>query len=116
VAACGACTVHLNGAATRSCAVPLEAAAGATIVTIEGLAASGGLTVGTLHPIQKAWIDAQVPQCGYCQSGMMMATAALLAKTPRPTEADVEAAITNLCRCGTYPRIKRAIASLTSKS
>ncbi|MEY4094654.1 MAG: hypothetical protein RLZZ53_1853 [Acidobacteriota bacterium] len=96
IAACGACTVHLNGKAERSCSMPLSAAAGATITTIEGLAANG-----VLHAVQQAWLDQQVPQCGYCQSGMIMAVAALLAEKPQASDQDIDAAITNICRCGT---------------
>jgi isoquinoline 1-oxidoreductase alpha subunit len=116
IGACGACTVHVDGQATRSCSVPVGAVAGAEIVTIEGLAASAGLVPGTLHPVQRAWIDVQVPQCGYCQSGMIMATAALLRSTPKPTDAEVDAAIGNLCRCGTYPRVRRAIRRLSEEA
>jgi len=103
IAMCGACTVHLNGAATRSCRVPVEAAAGAQITTIEGLSADSS------HPLQKVWIDLNVPQCGYCQAGMLMAAAALLKDKPNPTDSDIDAAITNICRCGTYPRVRAAI-------
>jgi len=104
VAQCGACTVHVDGAPTRSCVVPVSSiAAGAKIVTIEGLSAAGS------HPVQKAWVALDVPQCGYCQSGMIMAAAALLAATPRPTDADIDAGITNICRCGTYNRVRAAI-------
>ncbi len=102
IAQCGACTVHIDGVATRSCSIPLESVAGSKITTIEGL--------GGDHPVQKAWTDLQVPQCGYCQSGQIMSAAALLAETPKPSDADIDAAMDgNLCRCGTYPRIKAAI-------
>jgi isoquinoline 1-oxidoreductase alpha subunit len=101
---CGACTVHVAGEAVRSCAVPVKAVAGKAVITIEGLARGA-----RLHPVQQAWIDEDVAQCGYCQAGQIMATVALLRKNPRPTAADVDA-ITNLCRCGTYPRVRKAIA------
>lgn len=104
VAACGACTVRVAGEAVRSCVVPVSAVVGKRVQTIEGLA--DGLR---LHRLQQAWIAEQVPQCGYCQSGMLMAAAALLDKKPRPTDADIDAAMTNLCRCGTYQRVRRAI-------
>ena len=105
IAQCGACTVHLDGAAIRSCTTPLRAAAGRALTTIEGLASDAGL-----HPVQQAWIDEQVPQCGYCQSGQIMSAAALLATTPAPTDADIDGAMRgNICRCGTYSRIRRAI-------
>jgi isoquinoline 1-oxidoreductase alpha subunit len=107
--ACGACTVHLDGEAVRSCVLPAGVASKHRVVTIEGLPQSTGLPEGELHPVQQAWIAQQVPQCGYCQSGMIMAAAALLRRTPRPTDAEIDAAITNLCRCGTYPRVRRAI-------
>jgi isoquinoline 1-oxidoreductase subunit alpha len=103
VAQCGACTVHVNDQAVRSCAYPIDAVAGARVTTIEGLSSSGP------HPLQKAWIEHQVPQCGYCQPGFIMAAAALLRQRPKPSEADIEAAIVNICRCGTYARVKRAI-------
>lgn len=103
VGACGACTVHLDGGAVRSCSIPVASAAGHSITTIEGLANGG-----TLHALQKAWIEADVPQCGYCQAGQIMAAADLLARKPEPSDADI-AALTNLCRCGTYPRIRKAI-------
>jgi isoquinoline 1-oxidoreductase alpha subunit len=104
VAACGACTVHLAGEAVRSCVTPLSAVAGRPVTTIEGLGSAAAP-----HPLQRAWVLHQVPQCGYCQSGMLMAAAALLRGNPRPSDADIDAAITNLCRCGTYPRVRAAI-------
>jgi isoquinoline 1-oxidoreductase alpha subunit len=104
IAQCGACTVHMDGNAVRSCAIPVSAAEGAKLTTIEGLAAGK-----TLHRVQQAWIDHDVPQCGYCQSGMIMAVAALLASTPRPTDADIDVAITNICRCGTFQQVRAAI-------
>jgi isoquinoline 1-oxidoreductase subunit alpha len=105
VAQCGACTVHLNGAPVRSCSVPVSAVGQQKITTIEGLAQDG-----TLHPLQQAWIDFDVPQCGYCQAGQLMSAAALLKNTPKPTDADIDAAMNgNLCRCGTYIRVRRAI-------
>lgn len=110
VAACGACTVHMDGTATRTCVYPVEAAAGSDITTIEGLAVEGVLT-----DVQQAWIEEQVPQCGYCQSGMIMAVSALLNETPNPTDDDINAAITNVCRCGSYPRIKKAIRTVISE-
>jgi isoquinoline 1-oxidoreductase alpha subunit len=104
VAQCGACTVHIDGVATRSCVRSVSSiAAGEKIVTIEGLSPDGG------HPVQKAWAALDVPQCGYCQSGMIMAVAALLNSTPKPTDADIDAAISNICRCGTYNRVRAAI-------
>jgi isoquinoline 1-oxidoreductase subunit alpha len=106
IAQCGACTVHIDGAAARSCVMPVGTLANKKIVTIEGLARPG------LHRVQKAWIEHEVPQCGYCQTGMIMAAAALLAKTPKPSDADIESAMTNLCRCGTYARVRTAIHSL----
>jgi isoquinoline 1-oxidoreductase alpha subunit len=104
VAQCGACTVHVDGAAMRSCSVSVKDAEGKAIVTIEGLPQNG-----KLHKVQQAWIDAQVPQCGYCQVGMIMAVAALLKEKPKPTDADIDAAVTNICRCGTYARVRKAI-------
>jgi isoquinoline 1-oxidoreductase subunit alpha len=105
VAACGACSVHVNGEITRSCSFPLSEAAGKAITTIEGLQSEDG----TLHPVQQAWIEAQVPQCGYCQSGQIMAAVALLKASANPSDAQIDEAMTNLCRCGTYPRIRAAI-------
>ena len=104
IAQCGACTVHIDGVATRSCSVPVGAAEGAQVTTIEGLSPNGDL-----HPVQRAWIAHDVPQCGYCQSGMIMAVAALLKENPKPSDDDIDAAITNICRCGTYARIRAAI-------
>ena len=104
VAACGACTVQVDGLALRSCVTPLSAVVGKSIVTIEALGSAD-----KPHPLQTAWATHQVPQCGYCQSGMLMAAAALLAKNNNPSDADIDAAITNTCRCGTYPRIRDAI-------
>lgn len=106
IAQCGACTVHVNGVPTRSCVMPVGALAGKKIVTIEGLSPKG------LNKVQKAWIDHEVPQCGYCQTGMIMSATALLAKKPNPTDADIDAAMTNLCRCGTYGRVREAIHSI----
>jgi isoquinoline 1-oxidoreductase subunit alpha len=103
MALCGACTVHVDGQATRSCVVPVSAVQGKEITTIEGLSPAGE------HPVQKAWIAHDVPQCGYCQPGMIMAAAALLKEKPSPTDADIDAAITNVCRCGTYARVRQAI-------
>jgi isoquinoline 1-oxidoreductase alpha subunit len=108
IAACGACTVHLDGEPVRSCALPVSAVEGRRITTIEGLSADGA------HPVQKAWIDLQVPQCGYCQSGQIMAAAALLERQKHPTDAEIDAAMSNLCRCGTYPRIRAAIHSVAA--
>ena len=104
IAQCGACTVLLNGEPVRSCAYPVSSAAGQQVVSIEGLA-----TKGKLHAVQKAWIDYQVPQCGYCQGGQMLAAVALLKKKPKPTDEDIDAAMTNICRCGTYARMRTAI-------
>jgi isoquinoline 1-oxidoreductase alpha subunit len=104
VAQCGACTVHLDGAPVRSCVIPVSAAEGRQVTTIEGLAAAG-----VLHKVQQAWLDHEVPQCGYCQAGMIMAVAALLKDKPRPTDADIDATITNICRCGTFQQVREAI-------
>jgi isoquinoline 1-oxidoreductase alpha subunit len=103
IAECGACTVHLNGEAVRSCQVQISDADGAAITTIEGLSTDGS------HPVQRAWIEQDVPQCGYCQSGQIMAAVALLKAKPDPTDADIDATVTNICRCGTYQRIRAAI-------
>ena len=103
-ALCGACTVHLDGEPVRSCQLPLEAVAGRKVTTIEGVSADGS------HPVQRAWVELDVPQCGYCQSGQIMSATALLARNPAPTDADIDVAMSgNLCRCGTYPRIRSAI-------
>ena len=107
---CGACTVHFDGAGTRSCLLPLEAAVGAKITTIEGLSPDSG------HPLQRAWLEINVAQCGYCQAGMLMAAAALLREHPQPTDDQIDAAMTNICRCGTYVRIRRAIHRAVSGS
>jgi len=104
IAQCGACTVHIDGAPVRSCVTPVSTAAGKKITTIEGLAANG-----KLNKVQKAWLENDVPQCGYCQSGMIMAVTALLQKTPRPSDAQIDAAITNICRCGTFQQVREAI-------
>ena len=115
VAACGACTVHVNGDPVRSCSVPLGSIAGADVVTIEGLASAAGLPGDALHPVQEAWVRIQVPQCGYCQSGMIMTIAGLLKKNANPTAAEIDQAIGNLCRCGTYTRVRKAVQSLVAK-
>jgi isoquinoline 1-oxidoreductase subunit alpha len=104
ISACGACTVHLDGRAVRSCTLPISAADGKQVTTIEGLAQND-----SLHKVQQAWLAHQVPQCGYCQSGMIMAVAGLLAQIPRPTDAEIDAGLTNVCRCGTFARIRAAI-------
>ncbi len=111
IAACGACTVHVNGKAERSCVMPVSAVEGAAVTTIEGLAAGGAL-----NPVQQAWLDQQVPQCGYCQSGMIMAVSALLAEKPHATETEVNDTITNICRCGTFARVRKAVNSLAGNS
>ena len=107
---CGACTVHVGGEPIRSCSMPVVAAVGKKVVTIEGLVQSG------LHRVQEAWIELEVPQCGYCQTGMIMSAAALLEKKPKPTDADIGAAMTNLCRCGTYTRVREAIHAAAKKA
>ncbi|OAF12283.1 MULTISPECIES: (2Fe-2S)-binding protein [Bradyrhizobium] len=109
IAQCGACTVHIDGVATRSCGISVSEAEGKRITTIEGLAAGG-----TLHKVQEAWIAQDVPQCGYCQSGMIMAVAALLNEKPKPTDADIDEAITNICRCGTFQQVREAIHTIAS--
>ncbi|MBW7972612.1 (2Fe-2S)-binding protein [Bradyrhizobium sp. BR 10289] len=109
IAQCGACTVHMDGVATRSCGVSVAEAEGKKITTIEGLA-----TGNTLHKVQQAWIAQDVPQCGYCQSGMIMAVAALLADKPKPTDADIDEAITNICRCGTFQQVREAIHTIAA--
>ena len=122
IASCGACTVQISGSAVRSCVLPVSAVEGQDITTIEGLAqqSSGGTGVGTFTPnsalsaVQQAWIDHQVPQCGYCQSGMIMAVSSLLASNPNPSDAQIDASINNVCRCGSYPRVRRAIRAIAS--
>ena len=111
IAQCGACTVHVDGAAVRSCVFPARMAEGKQITTIEGLAPKG-----VLHAVQQAWIEHDVPQCGYCQSGMIMAVAALLKVKRKPTDADIDAAITNICRCGTYQQVRAAIHTAAAKA
>ncbi len=112
VAQCGACTVHMNGNPVRSCQIPAAAASGVAITTIEGLARPDG----TLHAVQQAWMELDVPQCGYCQAGQIMSATALLAQNPKPTDADIDAAMAgNICRCGTYHRIRSAIHSAATK-
>jgi isoquinoline 1-oxidoreductase subunit alpha len=109
IAQCGACTVHMDGMAVRSCSVPISLADGKPITTIEGLAQNG-----TLHKVQKAWVDHDVPQCGYCQSGMIMAVAALLKDKPKPSDEDINREITNICRCGTYQQVREAVHAATN--
>jgi len=109
IAECGACTVHVNGEAVRSCSLPASEAEGKQITTIEGLAQNG-----VLHKVQKAWIEHDVPQCGYCQCGMIMAVAALLKSKPKPTDADIDENITNICRCGTFQQVREAIHAAAS--
>ena len=110
IAQCGACTVHVDGEPVRSCTLPVSAAAGKRVVTIEGLAQGG-----RLHPVQQAWIEHQVPQCGYCQGGQILAAAALLRRIPTPTDQEIDEAMTGICRCGTYERIRAAIHSAARK-
>jgi isoquinoline 1-oxidoreductase subunit alpha len=104
IAQCGACTVHIDGDAVRSCSLPVSEVEGKQITTIEGLSQNG-----VLHPVQKAWLEHDVPQCGYCQTGMIMAVAALLTEKPKPSDADIDSAITNICRCGTFQQVRAAI-------
>ena len=111
IAQCGACTVHIDGVATRSCQIPVNAVGAKRIVTIEGLAENG-----KLNKIQAAWVALDVPQCGYCQSGMVMAATALLAAKPKPTDAEIDAAMTNICRCGTYQQVREAIHAAAAKA
>ena len=111
IAQCGACTVHIDGAPVRSCSFPVSAAVGKKITTVEGLAEGG-----KLNKVQQAWIQHDVPQCGYCQSGMIMAVTALLKEKPKPTDADINAAITNICRCGTFQQVREAIHSISKQS
>lgn len=112
VAACGACSVHVDGEVTRSCSLPISEVAGKSVTTIEGLRGADG----ALHTVQQAWIDAQVPQCGYCQSGQIMAAVALIERTRSPSDAQIDEAMTNICRCGTYPRIRKAILAATGQA
>jgi isoquinoline 1-oxidoreductase subunit alpha len=112
IAACGACSVHINGEIARSCSVSLGDVAGKSVTTIEGIAKPDG----TLHAVQMAWIDKQVPQCGYCQSGQIMAAVALISQSAAPSAAQIDEAITNICRCGTYPRIRSAILAATGQA
>jgi isoquinoline 1-oxidoreductase subunit alpha len=112
IAACGACSVHVNGEIGRSCSIPVSDAAGKAITTVEGIANPDG----TLSAVQAAWVEAQVPQCGYCQSGQIMAATALIKQVGRPSEAQIDEAMTNICRCGTYPRIRKAILAATGQA
>jgi isoquinoline 1-oxidoreductase subunit alpha len=111
VAQCGACTVQVDGVAMRSCGMQVSEAVGKQITTIEGLAKGA-----TLHPVQQAWLDGDIPQCGYCQSGMMMAVASLLKDKPKPSDADIDEAISNICRCGTYQRVRAGVHAAASKA
>ena len=116
IASCGACTVHVNGSAVRSCVLPVSSVEGQEITTIEGLAESAvsSFDPGDLSTVQQAWIDHQVPQCGYCQSGMIMAVSSLLASNPNPSDAEIDASVTNVCRCGSYPRVRKAIRAIAN--
>ena len=117
IASCGACTVHINGSAIRSCITPVSAVGGEEITTIEGLAnavAKTNQALPDLTAVQQAWIDHQIPQCGYCQSGMIMAVSSFLAKNPNPSDAEIDASVTNICRCGSYPRVRKAIRALAN--
>ena len=117
IASCGACTVHVNGTATRSCVTTISSVEGQEITTIEGLAATASESteeVASPLAVQQAWIDHQIPQCGYCQSGMIMAVSSFLATNPNPTDAEIDASITNICRCGSYPRVRKAIRALVN--
>lgn len=112
IAACGACSVHVDGEIMRSCSVPISDMAGKSVTTIEGIKGADG----ALHNVQQAWIDAQVPQCGYCQAGQIMAAVALIERTGSPSDAQIDEAMTNICRCGTYPRIRKAILAATGQA
>ena len=112
IAACGACSVHIDGQVARSCSIPISDVVGKSITTIEGIKGADG----ALHNVQQAWIDAQVPQCGYCQSGQIMAAVALIERTGSPSDAQIDEAMTNICRCGTYPRIRQAILAATGQA
>ena len=117
IASCGACTVHVNGRATRSCVTPISAVEGQEVTTIEGLAralSAATAEAPSISNVQQAWIDHQIPQCGYCQSGMIMAVSSFLATNPNPTDAEIDASITNICRCGSYPRVRKAIRALVN--
>lgn len=118
IGVCGACTVNIEGSSTRSCQIPVGDVEGLSITTIEGLSEnthSNQVNEGELHPVQQAWIEEQVPQCGYCQSGMIMAVVSLLNDNPSPSDDDIDAALTNICRCGTYPRVREAIHKLAGQ-
>jgi len=117
IASCGACTVHINGSAVRSCVLPVSSVEGQEVTTIEGLAyaaAGTSSSAPSISAVQQAWIDYQVPQCGYCQSGMIMAVSSFLASNPNPSDAEIDAGITNVCRCGSYPRVRKAIRALAT--